>query len=298
MIEQHFPVPGYPFTPCSHKLPDGNLLSYLDLGEGPVVIMLHGNPSWSYLYRNLAGLLQKNYRVIVPDHLGCGFSDKPQDYPYRLDNHIANLEHLLNKLGIKRASLVLHDWGGAIGMGYAVRQKEKIESLVVFNTAAFRSRRIPWRIRICRTPFLGPLLIRGFNAFAAAAIHMAVTKKMSADVAQGFLFPYDSWRTRIATLRFVQDIPLTPREQSWGTLVKIEKGLSFFTETPMLICWGGRDFCFNEHFFKEWQSRFPRAECHYFKNAGHYLLEDAFDQIAPLVEEFLAKSVSFCRYSK
>ncbi len=280
----------YPFTPSSHRLPDGNCLSYLDIGHGPVVVMLHGNPSWSFYYRNLAILLQKNYRVIVPDHLGCGFSDKPQDYPYHLENHIDNVDHLLQHLQIKDMSLVVHDWGGAIGMGYAVRHPQDIKSLVVLNTAAFRSPHIPWRIKICRTPLLGALLIRGLNAFAGAAVYMAVTKKMDADVAQGFVKPYNSWKNRIATLRFVEDIPLSPKDYSWDTLKGIEEKLSLFAKTPMMIAWGGKDFCFNDHFYREWQRRFPEAKCHYFENAGHYVLEDAFDEIGPLVTDFLEKS--------
>lgn len=252
--------------------------------------MLHGNPSWSFYYRNLALLLQENYRVIVPDHLGCGLSDKPQHYPYHLENHIDNVDHLLHHLQVKDLSLVVHDWGGAIGMGYAVRYRQHIQSLIILNTAAFRSSHIPWRIKICRTPLLGSLLIRGFNAFAGAAIHMAVTKKMDAEVVQGFLKPYDSWQNRIATLRFVEDIPLTEKDYSWETIKGIEEKLSLFVKTPMLIGWGGKDFCFNDHFYEEWQRRFPQANCHYFKDAGHYVLEDAFDEIGPLVVEFLEKN--------
>jgi len=281
----------YPFSPCLYPLPDGNRLSYLDIGQGPVVVMLHGNPSWSFYYRKLALLLQEHYRVIVPDHLGCGLSDKPQDYPYHLENHIDNLEHLLDHLKVKDISLVVHDWGGAIGMGYAVRHHPKIKSLVILNTAAFRSSHIPWRIKICRTPLLGALLIRGLNAFAGAAVHMAVTKKMDAEVAQGFLKPYDSWKNRIATLRFVEDIPLSAKDYSWETIKGIEENLSLFTQTPMLIAWGGKDFCFNDHFYKEWQRRFPKAACHYYENAGHYVLEDAFEEIGPLVAEFLDENV-------
>lgn len=292
MTELQSIVPGYPFSPRSHRLSDGNTMSYLDVGQGPVVVMLHGNPSWSFFYRNLAGLLKQGYRVIVPDHLGCGLSDKPQDYLYCLANHIANVEDLLGALRVKKLTLVVHDWGGAIGMGYAVRHPEKINSLVIFNTAAFRSSKIPWRIRICRTPLLGTLLIRGLNAFAGAAVHMAVVKKMPDEIARGYLLPYDSWKNRIATLRFVQDIPLSANDPSWRTLTEIEQGLPLFIHTPMLICWGGRDFCFNDYFYEQWRARFPQAECHYFANAGHYVLEDAFDRIGPLVEKFLADTAS------
>ena len=294
MTDTQSTVAGYPFSPCSHQLPDGNTLSYLDVGQGPVVVMLHGNPSWSFFYRNLAALLQQKYRVIAPDHLGCGLSDKPQDYAYCLENHIANLEHLLGTLRLKKLTLVVHDWGGAIGMGYAARHVEQITSLVIFNTSAFRSSKIPWRIRICRTPLLGALLIRGLNAFAGAAIHMAVAKRMPDEIASGYLLPYNSWKNRIATLRFVQDIPLSAKDPSWRTLTEIEQGLALFKQTPMLICWGGRDFCFNDHFYGEWRARFPEAQCHYFEDAGHYLLEDAFDRVGPLVAKFLAAHALPC----
>jgi len=148
----------YPFQPCRLEI-EGHSLAYLDEGQGPAVVMVHGNPSWSYLYRNLVSGLRDRYRCIVPDHLGCGFSDKPTDYPYRLKNHVDNLERLLEALGVERCILVVHDWGGAIGMGWAGRHPERVAGVVVLNTAAFRSPRLPLRIAICRWPVLGSLLI-------------------------------------------------------------------------------------------------------------------------------------------
>ncbi|MBE9521017.1 MAG: alpha/beta fold hydrolase [Proteobacteria bacterium] len=275
----------YPFTAKKISI-DGNTLAYLDEGQGPVIVMLHGNPTWSFYYRNLVTLLQDNYRVIVPDHMGCGNSDKPQQYPYTLKTHIDNLEYLLDELKIDRYSLVVHDWGGAIGMGLAARQPLQIESLVILNTAAFRSKRIPLRISICRVPILGDLLVRGFNGFAGGAISMAVANPLPLEVIDGLLKPYDSWANRIAILRFVQDIPLSPRDTSWKTLIEVENGLVQFQNTPMLILWGGRDFCFNRHYFDEWRQRFPNAQSHFFPNAGHYVLEDALEEISPLLTNF------------
>ena len=275
----------YPFTAKKISI-DGNTLAYLDEGQGPVIVMLHGNPTWSFYYRNLVTLLQDNYRVIVPDHMGCGNSDKPQEYPYTLKTHIDNLEQLLHELNIENFSLVVHDWGGAIGMGLAARQPLQIESLVILNTAAFRSKRIPLRISICRVPILGDLLVRGFNGFAGGAISMAVANPLPLEVIDGLLKPYDSWANRIAILRFVQDIPLSPRDTSWKTLIEVENGLVQFQNTPMLILWGGRDFCFNRHYFDEWRQRFPNAQSHFFPNAGHYVLEDALEEISPLLTNF------------
>ncbi len=280
----------YPFAPQNITL-QGHNLSYVDQGQGKVIVMLHGNPTWSFYYRNLVKLLQKNYRIIVPDHMGCGLSDKPQDYPYILKTHIDNLEGLLAQCKVEKFSLVVHDWGGAIGMGLAVRHPERLESFVVLNTAAFRSPRIPLRINMCRIPVLGDIIVRGFNGFARAALSMAVVHRMAPDVARTYLKPYDSWAHRVAILRFVQDIPLSPRDGSWQTLVNIENKLVQLLNTPMLILWGGRDFCFNEEFYKEWLQRFPEAEKHFFPNAGHYVLEDAFEEIAPLVTAFFKKSL-------
>jgi len=278
----------YPFQPRYLKV-DGQSLAYLDEGQGPVVVMVHGNPSWSYLYRNLVSALRDRYRCIVPDHLGCGFSDKPADYPYRLRNHVENLERLLESLAIDRCTLVVHDWGGAIGMGWAGRHPERVAGVVVLNTAAFPSPLLPLRIAVCRWPILGSLLVRGLNGFARAAIVMAVTGPMRPEIAQGFLAPYNSWRNRIAVHRFVEDIPMDVSHPSWKTLVEIEHSLSHLQHCPLLVCWGGRDFCFNDAFFKEWQQRFPAAEAHYFPAAGHYVLEDALTEILPLIEGFLER---------
>jgi haloalkane dehalogenase len=277
----------YPFAPKS-VIVDGHRLSFLDEGSGPVVVMVHGNPSWSYLYRNLVTELKSTHRCIVPDHLGCGLSDKPQDYPYRLQNHIDNLENLLDQLQVDKCVLVIHDWGGAIGMGWAGLHPDRVAGLVVLNTAAFHSNRIPFRIAVCRWPVLGPLLVRGLNGFAWPATFMAVHNTMLPEVATGFLHPYNSWKNRVAIHRFVQDIPLRKNHPSWQTLLSVEASLERLQDKPMLLCWGGEDFCFNDHFYEQWQRRFPAADSHYFPDAGHYVLEDAFDEIMALLIPFLA----------
>ncbi|MCG3136406.1 MAG: Haloalkane dehalogenase 2 [Phycisphaerae bacterium] len=279
----------YPFT--SHWLPlDGRRLHYVDEGSGPAVVMLHGNPTWSFYYRELIRELSPHYRIIVPDHLGMGLSDKPQDYPYRLADHIANLERLLDQLGLQRMILVMHDWGGAIGMGYAMRHVEKIAGLVLFNTAAY-SGPCPWRIRVCRWPIVGPLLVRGLNGFAWPATWMASKRPggLPTAVRAGYLHPYQSWRDRVAILRFVQDIPLSANHPTYVLLQKIDAGLAQFRNHPVLIGWGMRDFCFNEYFLNGWIERFPQAQVHRFSDAGHYVVEDAREQILPLIRQFLTR---------
>ena len=127
----------YPFQSHYFNLEDSQRLHYLDEGSGDVILMLHGNPTWSYYYRHLIKTLSKNYRVIAPDHIGCGLSSKPQDYNYNLSNHIHNVEKLIEKLGIKKFSLVVHDWGGAIGLGLATKYPSRLQKLIILNTAAF-----------------------------------------------------------------------------------------------------------------------------------------------------------------
>jgi haloalkane dehalogenase len=276
----------YPFVPKSFSL-GPHRLSYVDEGEGPAVVMVHGNPSWSYLYRNLITALRGEYRCLAPDHLGCGFSDKPQDYPYRLRNHIENLEQLLDHLQIERCVLMVHDWGGAIGMGWAGAHSERIKGIVAFNTAAFLSRRLPLRIAICRWPLLGAFLVRGLNGFAGAATSMAVYYRMDERIKAGFLAPYDSWHNRVAIHRFVQDIPMRKDHPSRPALKSVEAGLGGLREKPMLVLWGGRDFCFNRLFYDEWCRRFPKARAHYFEDGGHYVLEDIFPRAMERISPFL-----------
>lgn len=269
---------------------------YLDEGSGPPVVMLHGNPSWSFYYRNLVLALRERYRCIVPDHIGCGFSDKPGDnrYDYNLSRRVDDLEALLEQLEVRRElTLVVHDWGGMIGMAYAVRHPERIKRLVILNTSAFhlpKSKPFPAALRICRDSLAGTLLVRGFNAFSRAASHVGCKRNpMNGRLRTLYQLPYDSWRSRIATLRFVQDIPLVPGDRSYELVSAVADGIGQFRHLPMLICWGVLDFVFDHHFLDEWQKRFPEAEVHRFNDCGHYILEDAGAEIIPLISAFLER---------
>lgn len=278
----------YPFTPKTLKLKSGHTLSYVDEGSGPVVVMAHGNPTWSFYYRNVIKELKNNYRVIVPDHIGCGLSEKPQDYDYTLENHISNLEELIDNLKISDFNIIVHDWGGAIGMGLATRRPKNLKKAVILNTAAFTSDLIPKSINLCKNPFFGEWMVRKFNAFAWPATFMATNKGLSKEVKEGYLLPYDNYKNRIATARFVKDIPMTEKHPSWNTLKAIEDNLSKL-ECPKIILWGEKDFCFNMNFYKRWTEIFPSAKAKVYKNAGHYVLEDAKDEITKDISNFLSE---------
>lgn len=278
----------YPFA--SHFLDlEGLRYHYVDEGEGEPLLMVHGNPTWSFAWRNLIKDLSRDYRVLAIDHIGCGFSEKPQTYAYTLEQHIENLRRFVETLDLSGITLFGHDWGGAIGLGTAERLPNRFSRFVLFNTAAFRSKRIPLRIALCRIPLLGPPAVRGLNLFCRAAFLMAVEKRgrMTPAVKAGYLAPYNNWPNRIAVLRFIQDIPLAESHPSYPTLVGLEEGLEQFQNSPMLLVWGARDWCFTVEFLKEFQRRFPQAETFEIPDAGHYVFEDAHEQIVPQVREFL-----------
>ncbi len=263
-------------------------MHYIDEGSGPVVLMLHGNPTWSFYYRNLVlRLSAAGYRCIVPDHVGCGLSDKPQDYPYTLKRRIEDVERLLDHLAIKRFSLVVHDWGGAIGCGLAGRRPEALEKLVLLNTAAFLSKRIPLRIASIKVPVLGQAIIRGLNGFAGPAAIMSVKTPLSPAVKAGMLWPYRSWADRVAVWNFVKDIPLHEGHPSYATLAEVEAGLAKLKGKPVQIVWGGKDFCFNMHFYKRWQEIFPQAELRLHEKCGHYILEDGGELVWKQIRDFI-----------
>lgn len=282
-------APAYPFA--SHWLDvNGGRMHYLDEGprEAPVLVCLHGNPTWSFYWRALVRAFSDRYRIVVPDHIGCGLSDKPQSgFQYRLEEHVGNAEALLDHLGIHRCVFVLHDWGGAIGMGVATRHPERAAGFVITNTAAFRSRRIPPSIALCKLPGFGALAVRGFNAFARVATVRATERGLSDEAKAGLLFPYHSWSSRIATLRFVEDIPMHAGHPSWGTLSAIEDGLEALKDRPMRILWGDGDFCFDAPFREEWSRRFPEAEVSAWPDVGHYVMEDAPERVVSALERFL-----------
>lgn len=283
----------YPFESHDFDLGDGLRYHYLDEGprDGEVLLFVHGNPTWSFAWRHAILALSDRYRCIAVDHIGCGLSDKPARYEYRLAQHIENLERLVRALDLKRITLVLHDWGGPIGLGFAGRNLERIARLVLFNTSAFTGSRAPWRIRACRAPGFGALAVRGFNAFAVAATVMAVERheRMTPAVRRGYLAPYDSFAHRIATLRFVQDIPLSRSHPSFATLEAIENSLPAFAGLPICLIWGGLDWCFTPEHFARFQQVWPAAEAHLDERAGHYVFEDARERALRWIEKFLAR---------
>jgi cis-3-alkyl-4-acyloxetan-2-one decarboxylase len=284
----------YPFTRLYLNL-DGISLHYLDEGKGDPILMLHGNPTWSFFYRNLILGLRGDHRAIAPDHIGCGLSDKPEDsrYEYTLERRVKDLEALIDHLKLDRPlTLVMHDWGGMIGMAYAVNHPERIGRLVLLNTAAFhlpKTKQLPPSLWVCRNTPLNDFLIRRSGLFCRLVTRWGCCTPMPEQVRDGYLLPHGKGENRLAHLRFVQDIPLQPGDRSYSLVSQVQERLPAFRRTPTLILWGEKDFVFDHHFLSVWQQILPEAEVHRFADAGHLVLEDKSGEILPIIRAFFEK---------
>ena len=292
--------PDYPFTPQQFQVRPGIVMSFLDEGprDGEIVVMLHGNPSWSYYWRHLVAGLSGKYRCIVPDHVGMGLSDKPDDaagatprYDYTLQSRVEDLGALLAHLGITGpVTLAVHDWGGMVGFGWALRDPSRVKRLVITNTAAFplpASKHFPKRLAMGRDSRVGGWLIRRFNLFARGAARFGTVRRLPRDVRDAYAGVYDGWRNAISTLRFMQDIPLGPGDRAWSLVKDAEAALPGYADRPAFIAWGLKDFVFDRQFLDGFRRALPNAEVHGFKDAGHYVLEDRHEALVPAIRAFL-----------
>ena len=293
-------LPDYPFTPKRFEVRPGIAMSFLDEGprDGEVVVMLHGNPSWSFYWRHLVHGLKDRYRCIVPDHVGMGLSDKPDDapsasprYDYTLQSRIDDLDALLRHLGIDGpVTLAVHDWGGMVGFGWALRAPARVRRLVVTNTASFplpSVKPMPWQIAMGRHSTLGGWLIRRFNLFARGAAWFGTRRALPKAVRDAYAGVYEGWGPAISTLRFMQDIPLDEGDRAWPLLKAAEAALPGYADRPAFIGWGLRDFVFDRHFLDGFTRALPRAQVQAFDDAGHYVLEDKHEVLVPAVRAFL-----------
>ena len=287
--------PDYPFTPKTFDRGDGIQLNYLDEGDADAepVLMIHGNPSWSYYWRHLVLGLRDSYRCIVPDHIGMGLSDKPDDsrYEYTLQSRVDDLDKLVASLGLKgRITLAVHDWGGMIGFAWALKNPERIARLVILNTSSFplpKTKKLPWQIALGRMPLLGAVLIRGFNFFARGAADLGVMTPIDRASRKALLSPYDSWTSRRAVHRFVQDIPLKPGDKAWALVTAAERQLPNYRQLPAFIGWGLQDFVFDQDFLAHFVKELPNATQKIYGDAGHYVLEDKYADLVPAIRQFL-----------
>ena len=278
-------------------------MSYLD--EGPprrgcreVVVMLHGNPSWSYYWRHLVLGLRDRYRCIVPDHVGMGLSDKPGDDRLSLHAAVARRrpDTLLDHLGINGpVTLAVHDWGGMIGFGWALSHRGAGAALVDpqhRGVPVAAAKPMPWQLSLGRDletrrvadPRLQCVLRRSPS-------YVGVDAPMPADVRRAYVAPYDSWAQphRDAALRAGHSAARRRSGVGAGRRGRAQR-CTTFANRPAFIGWGLRDFVFDEHFLEGFTRALPQAEVHAFEDAGHYVLEDKHEVLVPAIRRFLDSS--------
>ncbi len=253
----------------------GYKMHYLDEGIGPVVLLLHGNPTWCFYYRNLLERLKSEFRVIVPDFIGMGLSERPKNAHFRASKRIDHIDEFVEKLGLNKYSLVMHDWGGSIGTGHAVRFPERIEKLVYLNTTLTETESLPLLIKTAASPIIGKYLTRSSKRFLKFTTKLGVAKKLPKDVVKGYYYPYKTRNSRNAIWDFVADIPFDSTHPSYTSMLELAKGIPKLQHIPTLIVWGLKDPCFHREMLNKVAEHFPHAEIVEIPNASHLVLEDA-----------------------
>ena len=272
-------------------------MHYVDEGpkdrDTPTILCVHGNPTWSFYYRKILSGFRKTHRVVAVDHIGCGLSDKPQQYPYSLAQHTENLVRLIDALDLQQTTLVVHDWGGAIGLGAAVERVSRFRGLFILNTAAFPPPYIPRRIAACRFPILGSWAIRYLNAFAQAAIYMAIDRlpRLDRNARDGLLAPYDSPNHRVAIDGFVRDIPMSTKHPTHAVLLQLERNLPKLGGLPIRFVWGMKDWCFRPECMERMNIAWPNATRRELPDVGHYVMEEAYEEVLEELQKWMNEHV-------
>ncbi|MDL5154456.1 alpha/beta fold hydrolase [Actinomycetospora termitidis] len=287
-------LPGFTFDQRTVEI-GGHTMAYVDVGSGQPVLHVHGNPTWSFYFRSLLEALpDAGFRAIAPDHIGMGRSDKPgrDEYPHTLARRVADLTAFVESLHLDEPlHLVVHDWGGPIGLSWAVEHLDQVDKVVVLNSAAFplpADKRIPWTLQAARLPVVGDVMVRRFNAFSLGALVLGSGGWMvHAEARRGLLAPYDSPEHRVAVHAFVQDIPTGPQDPAHPVLVRLAERLPLLDAHPVQIHWGMKDPVFDATILRHLEHHLPHADVREYDDAGHYVLEDAADRIVPRVRSFL-----------
>lgn len=263
-------------------------MHYLDEGSGPVVLCLHGNPTWSFYYRNLVKELRGQFRVIAPDFIGCGLSDHPTESHFRASQRMDQLEEFCDKLGLKSFSLVMHDWGGPIGTGFALRRFDSVERLVYLNTTLTEVDSLPKMIKSAAKPFIGRIITYYTNRFVSLLTKFGTVSEMSRSVKDGYLYPYRERSQRMAIWDFVADIPFDSSHPTYSDLLSIAQSLPRLRSKPVKILWGLKDPCFHREMLARVASHFPQAQVVEYPDASHLVLEDEPERTGKEILKFLS----------
>jgi cis-3-alkyl-4-acyloxetan-2-one decarboxylase len=266
-------------------------LHYVD--EGPPdarpLLFVHGNPTWSYLWRRpIAELSARGHRCVAFDHMGFGRSDKPpQLSAYSLERHIENALALIDSLDLSDVTLVGHDWGGPIGLGALLERRDRLRALVLMNTWAWELPSfLPPFLREFRTEGLGEILALGGNLFVESIPGGMRRRDADPLMMEAYRAPFPDYWSRAGTLAFQREIPLTERDRSAPLMASIHERLPDLS-LPVLLVWGMRDPVFQPVFLEQWRELFPAAETVELDDASHFLVEDSPDAVTAAIEGFL-----------
>ncbi|KAA3609716.1 MAG: alpha/beta fold hydrolase [Calditrichaeota bacterium] len=278
----------YPFKSKILDLDDIGKMHYVDEGSGDPIVMVHGNPTWSYLYRHMIKGLSGNNRCIAMDHIGFGLSDKPHDWSYLPEQHAENLEALLENLDLENITLVVQDWGGPIGLSYALKHPQKIKNLVIMNTWVWPAKGDPHYEKFSgfMGGTIGQFLIRNFNFFAKVVMKKAYgdTSKLTKEIHSHYLNPLDTPAHRKGSWVFPKEIIGSNDwlEKLWSQREKI-------ADKPSLILWGMKDIAFRENELNKWEDLLKKHTVKKLEDVGHFVQEELASEICPLIDDFINK---------
>lgn len=275
----------YPFE--HHYLDVGpGRLHYIDEGSGPAVVLVHGTPTWSFLYRHLIRDLSRDHRVIAIDHLGFGLSEKPEGWSYRPEDHARNLEVLLEHLAPGEVTLVVHDFGGPIGLSYAHRHPERVRALVLFNTWCWSLRGTPTeRVSKVMGGPLGRLLYERLNLSPRVLLKAAFgdKSKLPREVHRHYTAPFPTPASRRGPWVLARELI---GSSEWYD--SLWQGRERFADKPTLILWGMKDPAFGRDALERWKTTLPHARTVEFPDAGHFVQEEAPEEAAREIRAFLS----------
>lgn len=275
----------YPFKSNYMQLPMGRM-HYVDEGSGEPIVMLHGNPTWSFLYRNMVKALSAKYRCIAIDLMGFGLSDKPPDWPYHPEGHAENLALFMDKLGLKDITLVMQDWGGPIGMSYAIDNPDNVKRLIIMNTWAWpvRGDKHYERFSAFMGGSIGRFLIKRFNFFVRVFM-----KKAMADPALLTRHIHSHYLNALPNAESRKGCYVFPRRiiESTPWLESLWNRRDSVKNKPALILWGMKDIAFRQVELDRWKGLFLNRKVVELTDAGHFVQEEAAPEINREIEEFM-----------